>query len=355
VSRVPAPSRVASRKLPPVNRTHLEAMSDETGIWQFASGIVPHRLHGYCTDDVARALVVDVLHGQSLGWAAVAGAVERDLTFLGEAYDAETGRFRNLRSATREWLPGTDSEDCHARALLGLGALLAWHPEPRTTVEAGTLFFNALPAADDFGELRPIAATILGASAAVEGGFHAAAATLDGLGERLVAAFEGLDPAWPWPVGTVTYENALLPRALIHVGDRSGDPQVTALGLRILDWLVAAQTSRGGHFSPVGNRGWWVRSGRKAPWDQQPIEPASTVLAALEAYRATGADQYEQMALRAFEWFLGENDLGLPVADLERGGCRDGLGPDGPSLNEGAESTLMWLTALEAMRRLRQD
>ena len=352
MSQIPVPSRAAT-ELPAINRSHLEAMSDGTGIWQFASGVAPHRVHGYCTDDVARALIVDVLHGQSLGWESVAGAVERDVTFLAEAFDVRTGRFRNFRSATRQWLPGTGSEDCHARALLGLGTLLAWHPEPRTNDEVGTLFFNALPAADDFRELRPIAATILGAAAAVEGGFDAAATTFEALGKRLVHAFAGVDDAWPWPIETVTYENALLPRALIHFGERSGEPKVSALGLRVLDWLVAAQTSGDGHFSPVGNRGWWVRGREKAAWDQQPIEATSTVLAALEAYRASGADRYRQIAERAFGWFLGENDLELAVADLDRGGCRDGLCPDGPNANEGAESTLMWLTALEAMRRLR--
>lgn len=352
MSRAQSRAPLAVAPLPPIDRAHLDALSDETGIWQFASGVVPHRSHGYCTDDVARALAVHVLHGRALGWAAVAAPIERDLTFLAEAFDAGTGRFRNMRGANREWIPGNDSEDCHARALLGLGRLMAWHREPRTTVDAGTLFFRALPAADDFGALRPAAAAILATAAAVDGGFEAAAPTFRALGERLAAAFAGLDADWPWPEDTVTYENALLPRALLQFGERSGERAVAETALHVLEWLDRSQTSSHGHFSPIGNHGWWPRGGERAQWDQQPIEAASMVLAAGDAFRATSDARYEVMARRAFGWFLGENDLGVAVADVARGGCHDGLGPNGANDNEGAESTISWLLALEAMRQL---
>jgi hypothetical protein len=52
-------------------------------------------------------------------------------------------------------------------------------------------------------------------------------------------------------------------------------------------------------------------------------------------------------------WFLGRNDLAVDVADPARGACRDGITPSGVNTNEGAESTLMWLIALEKVRALR--
>ena len=51
-------------------------------------------------------------------------------------------------------------------------------------------------------------------------------------------------------------------------------------------------------------------------------------------------------AKRAFEWFLGRNDLGLPLYDFTTGGCGDGLHHDRVNENQGAESTLAFHLAL---------
>jgi hypothetical protein len=54
-------------------------------------------------------------------------------------------------------------------------------------------------------------------------------------------------------------------------------------------------------------------------------------------------------ARRAFEWFLGRNDLSLPLYDPASGGCADGLHVDRINQNQGAESTLAFHLALAAM------
>jgi hypothetical protein len=341
------------RPLYAINRRHLDEMSDSTGIWQFARGTAPHRAYGYCTDDVARALMVDVMHGQTLGLGPVAGAVERDVAFIAQAFDAESGRFRNMRDAKGAWVPGSFSEDCHARALLGLGMLLAWHPEPHLAANAAALFFQALPAADAVTGLRPTAAALLACGQAIDGGFMAAGPTFEAFAARLSDSFTGHDRAWPWPENVLTYENGILPRALVCAGEKLGDAALMRRGSKTLDWLIDVQMSPSGHFSPIGNRGWWPRNGNRAQFDQQPIEAGTMVLAACDAYRVTGRTIFRRGAESAYGWFLGDNDTGLVVADVEIGGCRDGLAPDCVSDNEGAESTLMWLMALESIRRLR--
>jgi hypothetical protein len=78
------------------------------------------------------------------------------------------------------------------------------------------------------------------------------------------------------------------------------------------------------------------------------------VSAAAAAFGATGRRHYLDAAEAAYGWFLGDNDLGVVMADPIRGACYDGLTPTGPNRNQGAESTLMWLTALEQMRELRR-
>lgn len=158
---------------------------------------------------------------------------------------------------------------------------------------------------------------------------------------------------WPWPEPLLTYENALMPHALIVAGMRLGRPEALARGRAVLDWLIDIQVDEEGCFSPVGNSQWWPRTGERSQFDQQPIEAATMVLAAAAALRATGNRRYLAAAETAYGWFLGANDLGVVVADPARGACHDGLTPHGVNLNQGAESTLMWLTALEQMRETR--
>ena len=123
------------------------------------------------------------------------------------------------------------------------------------------------------------------------------------------------------------------------------------MGLRVLDWLIAVQTSNGGEFSPIGSEGCWPRGGQRARFDQQPIEATAMILAAEAALAQTGDPRYLAAVELAYGWFLGDNDVGLPMADPATGGCLDGLEPVGVNRNQGAESTLMWLTALEHVRR----
>ncbi len=152
----------------------------------------------------------------------------------------------------------------------------------------------------------------------------------------------------------MTYESALPPRALVVAGRLLSRPAVSRIGLTCLDWLFRAQTTEDGIFEPIGNREWWKRGSAKGRFAQQPIEAASVILAAGDALELTGDLKYAAMAERAYAWFLGANSLGVRVAEPERGACRDGLEEAGANENQGAESTLMWLTAVERMRRVRE-
>jgi hypothetical protein len=68
--------------------------------------------------------------------------------------------------------------------------------------------------------------------------------------------------------------------------------------------------------------------------------------ACLDAYHVTGDKKWIQKAHLCFDWFLGRNDLNVPLYDYQTGGCSDGLTADGPNRNQGAESTLAWLLSL---------
>jgi hypothetical protein len=342
--------------LHPASRRHLEALSDATGIMQHAAGSRADAAHGYCTDDVARALRVDLLHAEELGWAAVAASARRHLSFLAEAFIPTAGRFRNFRAVDRSWLDDGGSQDCQGRAIQALGETILLAPDAGLVATASLLLGRALPAVEELTALRARSAALLGCAAAVRGGMRGEVeSTLRRLAGHLGADFWACpDPTWPWPEPVLTYENGLPVQALIVAGVDLGSEELLDAGLRTLDWLIAAQTAPAGHLSPVGNR-WWPRDGVRSRFDQQPIEATAFLLAAREAFTATGRVHYGRAVEQAYGWFLGANDHGISVAAAHLGACHDGLTRGGVNANQGAESTLVWLIALEQVRRLRAN
>jgi hypothetical protein len=341
-------------RLPPVVRLHLDAISDGRGIFQHATGARPDPAFGYCTDDVARALQVDILHARVLGWPAVAASAWRNLHFLEESVEPGGIRFRNFRGVDGEWAQELGSEDCQGRAIHALGEAIACAPSSAFTEAATRLFGRAVRLVPQLTAARAIASTLLGCDGAIRGTtLSRPAREFSALADRLYAAFEPhLGSPWPWPEERLTYEAGLLPRALLIAGVRTGDPRMIDAGVLVLDWLARLQVSPAGHLSPIGNR-WWQAGEPWPRFDQQPIEVTALLMAAEAAHDATGSDRHRQLMELAFEWFGGRNDVGVVVADPGRGAGFDALTPSGVNLNQGAESTLMWLMAVEHVRAVR--
>lgn len=347
---------MSEQPLPPVTRVHLEAITGPLGIWQHATGEQPNEAHGVCTDDVSRAFGVDVLHARTLGWEAVRPTAVRSFAFLRSAYNMRTSRFRNFRSADGTWLDVAGSEDTQARALRALSLAATAGPENPLRHEAAALFRTALPVANRLRPPRAVAAAILGCDNLLRAGPDGRAErAFSDLASRLRPLFaaQTRGSEWPWPEPILTYENAILPHALLAVARRYEDPTLSRIALRVLDWLIAEQTTTLGTFSPIGNDGFWTRGGHRAQYDQQPIEATTLIEACIAAFEATGDAHYRNSAEMAFGWFLGKNDANLDVAVVASGGCHDGLAADEVNANQGAESTLMWQMAVEAVRELR--
>jgi hypothetical protein len=342
----------------PIGRTHLGELTGDLGIMQHAISRRPDPTHGYCTDDVARALLVDLLHAAVLGWPAVEASARRSMAFLEAGFVPASGRFRNFRSMAGRWLDPLGSEDAHARTLLALAEASSNGGGRGLRAAAADLFERALPATLRFTHLRAIAGAVIASETAAGGGDREAARILPELASllwRQVGAGSGDGADWPWPAPILTYETGIVPRALIRAGSRLGDRRMLDRGLGLLDWLVAVQTADEGHFSPIGNRGWWPRGGTKARYDQQPIEATALLLAAEAAFEVDRDPRHRDTMEWAYGWFLGRNDLGVQVAVPGEGACNDGLTRTGVNTNQGAESTLMWLIALERIRVVRRS
>jgi hypothetical protein len=220
---------------------------------------------------------------------------------------------------------------------------------------AVALFDRSLPSVLDTSSPRAWASAIIGLNDYLNrlGGARQVNRVLTDLTGRLVKLFEeNASVDWPWFEDIVTYDNAVLPHALIVAGHRSGDTDVLDAGLRSLRWLASVQTADGGRFRPIGTEGFYERGSEPARFDQQPLEAQAMTSACLAAYRITGDNAWFDEAQRAFEWFLGGNDLGAEVYDANSGGCHDGLHEDRINLNQGAESTLAFLQALVEMQHV---
>lgn len=335
-------------------RTHLDRLRGELGIFQHARGVQPVPGFGYCTDDMARAAMVDVAHLRRCPDAQILADLAQDLTFLEEALDGESGRFRNLRSANGTWLDVVGTEDSHGRAIRALGRIIRDAPGASRD-RALPLLDTSLGAVPTLSAPRPLAYVVLGCLDASTSGLPAreracVLGTATSASATLAERFRATEACWPWPESIATYDNAVLPHALIVAGRAMAEDPWVDMGLRSLRWLVTAQ-SRDHRLQPIGNRGWWPRGSAPADFDQQPIEAAALVEAACAAFEATDDRAWLEVAGMAHAWFLGGNVLRLPLADIHDGSCRDGLGPDGTNENRGAESTLAWLTADEAMTR----
>lgn len=340
--------------LPPLRLDHILRMTDGTGIFQHAIFNVPNFNEGYCTDDNARALILcDLLEEPGL----LEHAASTYLAFLAAALNPERGRFRNFMNHRRDWLEEVGSEDSHGRALWALGLGSARSRNAGHKKLCVQLFEAGLPATLAFTSPRAWAFTLLGVHEylreypAGEG----ALAVRDVLALKLMHLWDGYaTEEWPWFEISATYENARLSQALILSGNSMSDPVTLEVGLKSLRWLASIQKTQAGHFRPIGSNGFYVKEGARADFDQQPVEAQAMVSACLTAYRITGDIAWNSEARRAFEWFLGRNDLGQSLYDSANGGCGDGLHENRVNANQGAESSLAFQISLAEMNHFAQ-
>jgi glycosyltransferase involved in cell wall biosynthesis len=346
-------------QLPALQLNHVNTMTDDTGMLQHATFTIPNRAEGYTTDDNARALILAVHLEQVPDQTNLPRSQDwpfRYMAFLEHAFNPAKRRFRNFLGYDRRWIEEQGSEDSHGRALWALGTLLARSANSGLQGAAGRLFEFSLPAVVEFHSPRACAYALLG----IQEYLHAYAGDRDAqrvrmaLAQRLLAMYESIHrPDWKWYEDVVAYGNARLPQAMLQVGSACADERMMDVGLESLAWLMeTGRCQTNGHFVPIGSQGFYRQGGEKARFDQQPLEAAGAVSACLEAYRVTKETAWRDHAWSAFNWFLGENDLQLPLYDSATGGCRDGLHPDRANQNQGAESTLSFLMALLEMRSL---
>jgi glycosyltransferase involved in cell wall biosynthesis len=343
-------------QLPELRLDHLLRMTDSTGLLQHATYTIPNFHEGYCLDDNARALVLTVLLEEiDEDTAAVQQAATIYAAFLNYAFDSSNGRFRNFLGFDRNWLEEEGSGDSIGRATWAIGTCVGRSKRRDLQFWGVRLFERALTAAAENNSPRAWAFAVIGIHEYFRrlSGDRLANQLRDTLTARIVALYEQTATNdWHWFEPKASYDNAKLSHALILSGRWANNPRALEIGLETLRWLADVKRAPAGHFRPIGSNGFYTRGEEAAEFDQQPLEAHAMVSACIEAYRATDDMYWFDQAHLAFEWFLGRNDLGLPLYDSTSGGCRDGLHEDRVNQNQGAESTLAFLLSLAEMQYL---
>jgi hypothetical protein len=335
----------AGTAVPAPTFAHLARLSDDTGLFEHARHAVVRREHGYCTDDVARGLVVTSREPNPP--AQVLRLAEGYLAFLTHAQDTD-GSFHNRLGYDRRWSDKPGLGDWWGRALWGLGTAAARSPaawirhEALVAFNAGAERRSPAPHAMAFAGLG--AAEVLRAHPDNHG-----ATTL--LNDAAAAVgTPDTDPRWQWPHPRLSYANAALAEVVILAGHLDGDGPMLAAGLRMLGWLRDVQVVDG-RLSVLPAKG-WQRGGPRLRHDQQPIEVAALADAGVTAATVTGDPAWRLVTRKAIGWFLGDNDIGAAMWDPATGGGYDGLTLHGPNLNQGAESTLALISTMQHARSL---
>ncbi len=337
---------VASVELPEPSLEYIKNLTDQTGIFQHAKYIIPNRNHGYCTDDNARAVIAMIKYYSQFHEAEAKNLFDIYLAFIIHAQN-EDGTVRNFMNYNRSWVREEPLNDALGRLLWALGAIMAKPPSSKYISIVKDLFDKSVKHVKNQFP-RGMAYSIIGMCDYLEQfpGASDIKRQLEIAADRLVELFEKKQkPKWYWFEDQLTYDNAVLPHALFVAGYALANKKYLDIATKASDFLIEA-TFNQNHFSFIGCNGWYKAGHNKASFDQQPIEGASMVMMLNAAYNATQNQRYLSLQRKAFDWFIGENDLQTPVYDFRTKGCCDGLTASGVNLNQGAESIISFLLAL---------
>lgn len=337
------PALVSVAQLPFLNFQHISSLTDQTGILQHAMFDMPNRKEGYCIDDNARALLLALWASRNKKNTTATQLLPVYIGFI-HYMQTDNGHFRNFMSYSKVSHEEQGSEDSFGRTMMALGFLINEGPTHLLIRTGCEIFSKAYPHVSHLVSLRGIANSIIGICQFIK--YHypddLKREMVITLSNKLISAYEANKTKnWQWFEPVLTYDNAMLPLALLNAYEVTQDENYLQIAFEAMTFLES-KVFHNGLLRPIGNQGWLTKGGTPAQFDQQGIDVMAMVLFYQQAHRVTREQQYLTRMYNSYQWFLGANDLGLPLYDPTTGGCADGLHSKGINLNQGAESTLAY-------------
>ncbi len=344
------------KHLPVVNFSHIRNMTDDTGIIQHAIFNIPNRKEGYCIDDNARALLLCVLAAKDKSNEIDPSLLQVYLSFV-HYMQTPNGEFKNFMSYTKVAEEERGSEDSFGRTIMALG-FLANEGSSKLLNRAGAdIFTKAYCHIEKLQSIRGIANAMVGVCQFIKYNYpdDIKGDLVITLANRMVKMYEeNKRTKWHWFEPVLTYDNAILPLALLNAYEITSDESYLNIALEAMHFLES-KVFHNGILSPIGNDGWSKYGKAAAKFDQQGIDAMAMVLFYQQAFRVTRDEMYLTRMYNSYQWFLGKNDLHVPLYDPATGGCADGLHSEGINLNQGAESTLAyWISHIVVASALKE-
>lgn len=346
--------------LPPFSLAYINRLTDNTGILQHAKFSTPNLKEGYCLDDNARALLMVLMRCNILKDKRALQLSSIYLNYVHCMQNAD-GSFRNFLSYKRDFLDEIGSEDSFGRTIWALGYLLANAPNEILFLSGKTVFLNASANFNKLVSLRGIANTMIGISHYLKSNptDSLMVENLRGLAKKLIIQYQENETSnWKWFESKLSYDNGILPLALLHASQILKDHETIKTAFDSMNFLTET-TLTDNHLSIIGNEKWYSKEGVRSVFAQQPIDAMAMVLMFYQAFLVSKNKEYLNKLYTSFLWFLGKNDLGLTLYDFETKGCCDGIESDGINQNQGAESSLAYLishlTVLQAREKINKN
>jgi len=347
------PRSLPGKTIIQIGLDHLKLLTDDVGIIQHAFFGVPRRHTGYTTDDNARALIAVARYSHIACDKELERLAATYLSFLNHAQET-SGLFRNCMNYDRTWIEtGRSEEDALARSFLALAEVRASSLPESQKNAAENMLSRALPAISEVSSPHAVPVALMGcAFEHTHCPDSSLLSTVTFFADRLCRLFERVSsPDWQWFEPYLTYSNARMPHALFSAFRATQNERFLDIARKSTAFLTKA-TFVDGFLEPIGNHGWYPRGGKRAYYDQQPVDAGASVELYVEAFLATSDPEYSDLARKAYSWYLGDNSEHIPVADPATGACYDALKREDVNLNLGAEACVTFLMAALALRQI---
>lgn len=344
---------------PPIKISHLQNMTDDFGLFQFAVHATPNKDFGYTLDDNARALIVCSWLLQKKYSQKLEELITIYLMFIKKC-QRKNGSFINYISY-EEKLPTDqnnheDLEESQTRALWALSEVIRNKSlSEDLRYQAKKIFLLSFKQKISLTHLRSRAFIIKTFATVIDDLPEHREVLKTQIKEQADALIMALQTnsvkSWQWFEKELNYNNALLAESLLIAGKTTGNKEYIEKGMISLRFLIS-KTFSANRYMPIGHTFWYKNKQKRSEYDQQPEDPTSMILALVRAYKNTQNEEYKNLAKQCFSWFLGNNSLHLPLYNEITGGCYDGLHRDRVNANQGAESLVSYLMANISIARL---
>ncbi|MGN7821981.1 glycosyltransferase [Chitinophaga sp. 22536] len=346
-------NKVTMPNLPAPYLDHIDRLTDELGMLQFARHDVPDPAHGYTLDDNARALIALCMYITTIKPSSFADSLIRKYIRFIASCRKPSGRFLNYVDKDGNFTSQNDEvnlEDANGRTVWALGYALSCHQVLSfdMTQELLSLFRPCLRWIDSLSSPRAMAFAMKGLFYSLQyRKTEQATELLNKLASRLQEQYIAeADDNWKWFESSLTYGNAVIPEAMMMAFQVTGNPAYRKTAEESLAFLCS-KTFTDSYMKVISNKTWYHKNTPPASeaGGEQSIEVAYTMLALDTFYNNTKNHLYFEKMRVAFSWYLGNNHLKQLVYNPLTYGCYDGLERNNVNQNQGAESTVCYLIA----------